>query len=88
MDTESPERSPQAVIKRALLVMVGIIVVLDAAAITTFYVLHLDRIGGTPQETFVGIWTVVSFVVVAVQLRKIRRARLDIARGGRTANRQ
>lgn len=88
MDTESQERSPQAVIKRELLVMVAIIVVLDAVAITAFYLLHLNRGGGTPQEAFVGVWTVVSFLVVAVQLRKIRRARLEIVRGGRTPNRQ
>lgn len=79
----SPERSPREIIKREILIMLAIVVVLDTVAIALFYLLHLDRDGGTRQQTFVGVWTVLSFLVVAVQLRKIRRARFNAMRGPR-----
>ena len=57
------------------MIMIVLVVVLDSVAITAFYTLHFNREPGTRQQTFVGVWTLLSFLVVAVQLRKIRAAR-------------
>jgi hypothetical protein len=63
-----------------LLIMIVAIVVLDSIAIPLFYLFHFDRDVGTRQQTFIGIWVLVSAAVVAVQLRKIRRARVAAIR--------
>lgn len=72
---------PRAAVKRHLLVMIAAIVVLDSIAIPVFYALHLNARPGNAQNTYVGVWTLLSAIVVAVQLRKIRRARLAAIRG-------
>jgi hypothetical protein len=82
MSPTSPEpQSPRTALKHHLLVMVVAIVILDAIAIPVFYLLHLNRQPGNPQTTYVGVWMFLSAIIVAVQYRKIRRARLEIIRG-------
>ena len=68
-------------VTRQLLTMVVAIVVLDAIAIAAFYGFHINRDFDGTRNTFIGVWMLLSFAVVAVQLRKIRRARLAVIRG-------
>jgi uncharacterized membrane protein len=70
-------------IKRHLFILIAIIAVLDLAAALVFYHLHLDRDPGPRQQTYVGIWTLLSAVVVAIQLRKIRAERIAAIRAPR-----
>jgi len=72
--------SARVAVRHHLLVMILAIVVLDAIAIPVFYLLHFNRDVGPRQNTYIGVWTLVSALVVAVQLRKIRRARLEAIR--------
>jgi len=66
--------------KRHLIILIALIAVLDTAAALVFYHLHLDRNPGTRQQIYVGIWTLTSAVIVAVQLRKIRKERVAAIR--------
>jgi hypothetical protein len=71
---------PQTVndaIKHHLLVLVGAILAVDVVAIAAFYALHLNGRAGTEQQTFIGVWILVSLAIVVVQQRKIRRARMS-----------
>jgi hypothetical protein len=79
--TSSDPSSPRAAVKHHLLVMIIAIVILDSIAIPVFFLLHLNAQAGSAQNTYVGIWTLLSALIVAVQLRKIRRARLAAIRG-------
>jgi hypothetical protein len=79
--TPSESLPPRAAVKHHLLVMIIAIVILDAIAIPVFFLLHLNSQAGSGQNTYIGIWTLLSALVVAVQLRKIRRARLAAIRG-------
>jgi hypothetical protein len=67
-------------IKRHLLIMIVLIAILDTVAGLVFYRLHLDTDGGQRQQIYVGVWTLLSGVIVAVQLRKIRRERVAAIR--------
>jgi hypothetical protein len=85
MSSPPPEQiSARAAVKRQLLVMIVAIVILDAIAIPIFYLLHLNQQPGTSQNTYVGTWTFLSAIIVAVQLRKIRKARIAAIRGSAT----
>ena len=64
-------------IKHHLLVMVGAVIAVDAIAIAAFYALHLNGRAGPEQQTFIGVWILVSLAIVVVQQRKIRRARMS-----------
>jgi hypothetical protein len=81
MPTPSESLPPREAIKRNLLLLIIAIVILDSFAIAMFYLFHFNRDIGPRQNTFIGIWMLLSAVVVAVQLRKIRRARTAIMRG-------
>jgi hypothetical protein len=72
---------PREAIKHHLLRMIIAIVILDAVAIAVFYLLHFNRDVGPRQNTFIGVWMLLSAVIVAIQLRRIRRARMRIVRG-------
>ena len=69
--TPSPDRDA---IKHHLLVMVAAILGIDVIAIAIFYALHLNGNPGPRQQTFIGIWILISLGIVAIQQRKIRRA--------------
>jgi len=81
MPTPSDSLPPREIIKRQLLLMIVAIVILDTIAIPVFYLLHFNREPGPRQNTYIGIWMLLSALVVAVQLRKIRRARMELMRG-------
>jgi hypothetical protein len=83
--TPSESLPPRAAVKRHLLIMIIAIVILDSIAIPVFFLLHLNGQAGTGQNTYIGVWTLLSALVVAVQLRKIRRARLAAIRDSTTA---
>jgi hypothetical protein len=78
------ELSPREVIKRQLLLMIAAIVILDSIAIPVFYLMHFNLQVGPRQNTYIGAWMLLSALVVAVQLRKIRRARRELMAGGMT----
>lgn len=67
-------------IKRHLLIMIALVAILDTVAGLVFYRLHLDHDPGARQQTYVGVWTLLSAVIVAVQLRKIRKERIGAIR--------
>jgi hypothetical protein len=69
----SPDRDA---IKHHLIVLVGAILAVDVVAIAIFYALHLNGNPGPRQQTFIGIWILISLGIVAIQQRKIRRARM------------
>ena len=66
-------------IRKHLMIMVGLILVIDAAAVAIFSALD---IGDAPRRTralFTAIWTVVTLAIVLNGLYRIR-----LARGGRS----
>lgn len=87
-DPSAPPSSPSPVpdreaIKRHLIVMVSAVAGLDVVAIAAYYALHLNNNPGSSQNTFVGIWILVSLAIVFIQQRKIRRARFGPRPGRR-----
>ena len=62
-------------INHHLLVMVAAIAVVDVIAIAAFYAAHLNNNPGPKQQTFIGIWILISLAIVFIQQRKIRRVR-------------
>ena len=85
LPTPTDSMPPREVVKRQLLLMILAIVILDGIAIPVFYLGHFNGEAGPRQSTYIGIWMLLSAVVVAVQLRKIRRARLAIIKGRSSA---
>lgn len=75
----SPDREA---IKHHLIVMVSAVVIVDVIAIAIFYALHLNGNAGPRQQTFIGIWILVSLGIVVIQQRKIRRAQRGQRRPG------
>jgi len=73
---------PREAIKYHLMRMIIAIVILDSFAIAVFYLFHFNSDTGSRRNTFVGVWMLLSAIVVAIQLRKIRKARMRIVRGG------
>jgi len=73
--------TPREVIKRQLILMIAAVVILDAIAIPVFYLFHFNSVPGPRQNKFIGAWMLLSAIVVAIQMRKIRRARMEAIRG-------
>ncbi len=69
-------------INHHLIVMVAAIAAIDIIAIAVFYALHLNGNPGTAQQTFIGVWILISLVIVFIQQRKIRRIRSGRRPGG------
>lgn len=82
--SDSPQ-TPRAIMVRNLVIMVVSVVILDAVAIGLFYLLHLNHEEGGRRQLFVAGWTLLSLLVVAVPLRRIRAARGAALRGGAPA---
>jgi hypothetical protein len=62
-------------LKRLLLTMIVLVVVLDSLIIGLYYGF---RVGDRPvktQETFVAVWVVLTLLVVATMMKRIRVAR-------------
>lgn len=71
-----PMASPVAAeLRRLLLILVVTIVVLDGLIIGAYYALHVNLRSVKTQETFVAVWVVLTLLVVATLMKKIRQAR-------------
>ena len=69
---QSPNRKE---LKRLLLILVASIVVLDAAVIGLYYAAHIQERPVKTQQTFVAVWVVLTLIVVATMMKRIRQAR-------------
>lgn len=68
--------SPRAAeLRRLLLILVLSIVMLDGLIIAGYYLLHINLRSMKTQETFVAVWVVLTLLVVATLMKKIRQAR-------------
>ena len=65
-----------AEIKRAVLRLVAIVVVLDAAVIGAYYAMHIKARPEKTQTQFVAVWLMLTLLAVAVGMRRVRAARL------------
>jgi hypothetical protein len=74
-----PRAAQRAEQRKQLLILVGLVVLVDAFAIAAYYLTGIKHMGPGVQLAFAIGWTVATFAVVVVSLRKIRLAR----RGGR-----
>ena len=61
--------------KRLLLTLVGLVVVLDAAVIGVYYALRIEERPIKQQQMFVGVWVVLTLIVVTTMMKRIRLAR-------------
>jgi hypothetical protein len=64
--------------QKLLMILVGAVVVLDAAVIGLYYALAIQARPIKQQQMFVAVWVVLTLIVVTTMMRKIRVAR----RGG------
>jgi nitric oxide reductase large subunit len=62
-------------IQRLLMILVGAVVVLDAAVIGLYYAFGIQDRPIKQQQLFVGVWVVLTLTVVTTMMRKIRVAR-------------
>ena len=69
---QSPRRRE---VKRLLLILVGAVVVLDAAVIGLYYALRLPDRPVKQQQMFVAIWVVLTLIVVTTMRKRIRQTR-------------
>jgi nitric oxide reductase large subunit len=70
-----PESANRREIKRLLLILVGAVVVLDAAVIGLYYAMGIQARPIKQQQVFVAVWVVLTLIVVTTMMRKIRVAR-------------
>ncbi len=61
--------------RRLTLILVGSIVVLDAAVIGIYYGFHIPERPMKTQESFVAVWVVLTLLLVTTQMKKIRKLR-------------
>ena len=64
-----------AELRAAVLRLVAIVVVLDAAVIGVYYALHIRDSSSTTQTRFVAVWLMLTLLAVAVGMRRVRAAR-------------
>jgi len=74
------QSDPRQAMKHNLVVLVASTGVLHAVMATVFFVFHFDHPPGPRQNTFIGVWMILAALIVAVQLRRIRKARLELMR--------
>ena len=67
-------------LRSAVLRLVGIVVVLDAAVIGVYYWLHIKDSSAQAQTRFVAVWLMLTLLAVAVGMRRVRAARLKSRR--------
>ena len=70
-----PDNPVRRELKRYLLTLVGAVIVLDAVAIGAYNVLHIADRPLKSQQIFVGVWVIVTLVVVTTMMKRIRLAR-------------
>lgn len=61
--------------RRLTLILVGSVVVLDAAVIGIYYALKIAERPMKTQETFIAVWVVLTLLVVTTLMKKIRKLR-------------
>jgi len=64
-----------AQLRRQLYEMIGAVVVLDGIVIGIYYGMHVPDKPYKQQELFVGVWTVLTLLVVASGMGRIRATR-------------
>jgi hypothetical protein len=57
------------------MLLVGAVVILDAAVIGLYYALAIQARPIKQQQMFVAVWVVLTLIVVTTMMRKIRVAR-------------
>ena len=57
------------------MMLVGAVVILDAAVIGLYYALAIQARPIKQQQMFVAVWVVLTLIVVTTMMRKIRVAR-------------
>jgi hypothetical protein len=62
-------------LRRRTLVLVASVVALDAVVIGIYYALHMRERPIRTQESFVAVWVVLTLLVVATQMKEIRKFR-------------
>jgi hypothetical protein len=72
-----PTRGSQnsAEMRRLTLILIGSIVVLDAAVIGIYYGFHIPDRPMKVQQSFIAVWVVLTLLVVTTQMKKIRKLR-------------
>ena len=65
-----------AAMKNAVLRLIAIVVVLDAAIIGAYYAMHIKDRPEKTQTQFVAVWLMLTLLAVAVGMRRVRAARL------------
>jgi len=74
--TVAPAQRPnRRAIQRLILILVGAVVVLDAAVIGLYYAFDIEARPIKQQQLFVAVWVVLTLTVVTTMMRKIRVAR-------------
>ena len=67
--------------KRELLIMIASVVVLDAVVIAIYYAVGIKTAAQRTQTIFVGVWTVLTLVLVLRGTTRVRAARLRARQG-------
>ena len=67
---------PNPALRSAVLRLVLSIVVLDAVAIAIYYVAGIPRRPVSAQYLFLGVWLVLTLIVVLAGLQRVRAARV------------
>jgi hypothetical protein len=62
-------------LRKRTLILIASVVALDAVVIGIYYALHIADRPITMQETFVAVWVVLTLLVVATQMKEIRKFR-------------
>ena len=73
MSRPVPRQSPA---RRALVQMMGAVIVVHVVAIAIYRLTGIDRRPGRPTQIFGAVWTAVTMIVVGVGLYRVRAARL------------
>ena len=72
--SQAPSLAARAM-KRLLLTLVAAVIVLDAAVIGVYYAAGVADRSAKTQQMFVGVWVVLTLIVVTTIMKKIRTAR-------------
>ena len=62
-------------VRKYLLILVVAVVALDAVVLGIYHGMHIAERPEKTQETFVAVWVVLTLLVVATIMKKLRRAR-------------
>jgi heme/copper-type cytochrome/quinol oxidase subunit 4 len=62
-------------VRKYLLALVVAVVALDAVVLGIYYGMHIADRPEKTQETFVAVWVVVTLIIVATIMKKLRRSR-------------